>query len=176
MESNFFSGSENLYKYLVSVGALMMILSVYYPLNEMQKLEIVKINLNSDVKNLDYDIKENQKRIAKLKKEIKEITILPEKKRELLNNIKISHKANIINQIKSEAKVEEIEKREGYIALYKWIFFICFPLGFVVGIWGFWHWRKAKKDEDAKCKLERELLQIQVNKARNEINNNSSQP
>ncbi|MDV7698721.1 hypothetical protein N6B72_17485 [Chryseobacterium soli] len=171
MESNFFSGSENLYKYLVSVGALMMILSVYYPLNERQQLEIVKINLNSDVKSLDYDIKENKKKIDKLKKEINNSAILPEKKRELLNSIKVSHKENMLNQIKSEAKVEEIDKREDYIVLYKWIFCICFPLGFIIGAWGIWQWSKAKKDEDAKCRLERELLQIQVNKARTESTN-----
>jgi regulator of replication initiation timing len=173
MESNFFSGSENLYKYLVSVGALMMILSVYYPLNETQQLEIVKINLNSDVKSLDYDIKENQKKIDKFKKELSSAVILPEKKRELLDNIKVSHKANMLKQIKSEAKVEEIDKRETYISLYKWIFYICFPLGFIISAWGFWKWRKAKKDEDAKCMLERELLQIQVDIAKRDASTNS---
>lgn len=175
MESNFFSGSENLYKYLVSVGALMMILSVYYPLNERQQLEIVKINLNSDVKSLDYDIKENQKKIEKLKKELSNTAILPEKKRELLDHIKVSHKANMLKQIKSEAKVEEIDKREDYIGIYKWIFYICFPLGAIISAWGFWQWKKAKKDEDEKCRLERELLQIQVNNARNNTPN-TTQP
>lgn len=57
MENNFFSGSENLYKYLVTIGILMLVLTIYYPLKEKQELEILKINLKSELRVLNLEIK-----------------------------------------------------------------------------------------------------------------------
>ena len=71
MENSFFSGSENLYKYLVTIGILMVTLSVYYPLNNKEKLELEKIELYHNVVELNRKVKENNsniKRIAQQKK------------------------------------------------------------------------------------------------------------
>ncbi len=61
METSFFSGSENLYKYLVTIGLLLIVLTVIYPLKEKQDLEILKITLEKDAKALSYKIKETSK-------------------------------------------------------------------------------------------------------------------
>ena len=70
--SNFFAGSENLYKYLVSIGMLLIILTVYYPLKEKQELEILKIKLEEDVQILNFNIKENQINILNLQDRVKQ--------------------------------------------------------------------------------------------------------
>lgn len=49
METSFFSGSENLYKYLVTVGTLIIVLTVYYPLKEKQELEVLSIKIENDL-------------------------------------------------------------------------------------------------------------------------------
>lgn len=68
--SNFFAGSENLYKYLVSIGMLLIVLTVYYPLKEKQELEILKIKLEEDVQVLNFKIKENQTNVLNLQVKI----------------------------------------------------------------------------------------------------------
>ena len=47
METSFLSGSENLYKYLVSVGLLLMVMTVFYPLKEKQEIERIKTDRES---------------------------------------------------------------------------------------------------------------------------------
>ena len=49
METSFLSGSENLYKYLVSVGILLIVLTVFYPLKEKQNIEIKTIGLEKEL-------------------------------------------------------------------------------------------------------------------------------
>ncbi len=63
MENSFFSGSENIYKYLVTIGILMIAMTVYYPLREKQNLEIEEIKLNCKIESLALKIQENKKNI-----------------------------------------------------------------------------------------------------------------
>ena len=67
METSFLSGSENLYKYLVSVGLLLMVMTVFYPLKEKQEIEISTIKLEKEVLKLNFKIKDNYKKVKELK-------------------------------------------------------------------------------------------------------------
>ena len=54
METSFLSGSENLYKYLVSIGLLLIVLTVFYPLKEKQDLEVSRISIEKEALILNY--------------------------------------------------------------------------------------------------------------------------
>ncbi len=41
---------------MVTMGLLLMVLTVYYPLKEKQELEIITVNLRNDVKTLNLSI------------------------------------------------------------------------------------------------------------------------
>ena len=55
METSFLSGSENLYKYLVSIGLLLIVLTVFYPLKEKQDLEVSRITAANYLNTLAKD-------------------------------------------------------------------------------------------------------------------------
>lgn len=164
MESSFFSGSENLYKYLVTIGILMVAMTVYYPLKEKQDLELQEIELNSKIESLTLKIQENKKRIK----------IIEDKKKKKLdvNNefeeIKKLHLENLISQIESKNNFKIIESKQKYIKYYNIIFWIFFPFGiFFIG-YGFIKWRKSKKIDDEKSALEKTKLELEINKLERE--------
>ena len=117
--SNFFAGSENLYKYLVSIGMLLIILTVYYPLKEKQELEILKIKLEEDVQILNFNIKENQINILNLQDRVKQNNADIKS----LNVIEKINHDNHINHIECKQKYSEIAARQSYIKLYntRWL-------------------------------------------------------
>lgn len=176
MESNFFSGSENLYKYLVSIGLLMVVLTVYYPMRENQDLQILRIKLRSELKCISHEIDENQKSVDKITKKIKENNIQGEERSKLIESARDKTNLIVIKQISSGAKIEEIETREWFIVFYKIMVFIFLPIGVFLIIWGFIQWRKAKKNEDQKSELEKKLLEIQVQNATNQNNQTTQNP
>ncbi|MCB0537618.1 MAG: hypothetical protein KDE33_08830 [Bacteroidetes bacterium] len=161
METSFFSGSENLYKYLVTMGILLIVLTVYYPLKEKQQLEIIRIQLENEVSSLNFKINENAKNLKSLKKDG-----VSNDKNDLLKEIEALNVENNINQIAAENKYAEILIRRKYITLYKIIFWIFFPIGIFLTTFGFVKWKNAKKDEDKRLKLENEKLEIEVEKLR----------
>lgn len=155
MDKNFFGGSENLYKYLVSIGILLVVLSIYYPLKQKQELEVLKISLHSELEILNFEIKENKERIENYKN-------VKKKDDNILQDIKKKHKENKINDIKTGNKIKEIENKENYITIYNRLFWCSIIVGIGLIIFGFCRWLKAKKIEDRKLELEKDILEEEL--------------
>lgn len=153
MENSFFSGSENLYKYLVSVGILLIVLTIYYPLKEKQDLEIFTVKLKSELQSLNFKIESNKKEADKFFKNPSD---------ENLQMIKKTQFDNQLNQIALENKFTEIKCRGYYIKMYNYIFWIFLPLGILLIIFGFMRWYISKKIDDEVSKLEKEKLQEEI--------------
>lgn len=157
--SNFFAGSENLYKYLVSIGMLLIVLTVYYPLKEKQELEILKIKLEEDVQILNFRIKENQINILNLQDRVEQNNT----DIELLNAIEKINHDNHINHIECKQKYSEIIARQSYIKLYNMLFWIFLPTGVIITLFGFIRWYRVKRIDDKMAKLNYKKLQFEVN-------------
>lgn len=170
METSFFSGSENLYKYLVTIGLLLIVLTVAYPLREKQELEILKTTLENEAKTLAYRIKENNKNVTILNTLINKTGNTAENIK-TLSEIDKRNQENNISQIESEKKLAEIEIRSRYIRYYNWMFWIFFPIGIVLAIFGFIKWKKAKKNDDTKQELELEKLKLELKKMKSQNTN-----
>ncbi|NBG65596.1 hypothetical protein [Acidiluteibacter ferrifornacis] len=167
MENSFLAGSENLYKYLVTMGLLLMVLTVYYPLKETQDLELKTTELESEAKKLEFVFNQNYKSVQELEKRI-----LKEGKSEaanlILKEIISINNENNIKQLESERMSDEIEIRKSYIKFYRTIFWIFFPIGFILACFGFFKWKKSKKNDDKISELECEKLELEVKKLREE--------
>lgn len=174
MESNFFSGSENLYKYLVTIGILMLVLTIYYPLKEKQELEILKINLKSELKVLNLEIKDNNKNVIELTKYITQKNISESQRSKLFLEISQNQKANEIKQIKADGKLIEIKNRDKYINIYDNLFWAFILTGSAFILFGFFKWYNSKKVDDSKCELEVELLKLKLEEERLRQNNTST--
>lgn len=157
--SNFFAGSENLYKYLVSIGMLLIVLTVYYPLKEKQELEILKIKLEEDVQILNFRIKENQINILNLQDRVEQNNTDIES----LNAIEKINHDNHINHIEYKQKYSEIIARQSYIKLYNMLFWIFLPTGVIITLFGFIRWYRVKRIDDKMVKLNYRKLQFEVN-------------
>lgn len=161
MENGFIGGSENLYKYLVTIGLLLIVGTVYYPLKEKQNLELLNITLNNEVRSLSVKIEENEKKINQMKGN----------KLYLENELKEREKVNQENkliQIETEKKYEEIVNRGKYISIYNILFWIFLPFGILLCVFGFVKWHKAKKCDDQIQNLERQKLELEVEKLQSE--------
>lgn len=159
--SNFFAGSENLYKYLVSIGMLLIVLTVYYPLKEKQELEILKIKLEEDVQVLNFKIKENQTNVLNLQVKIGQNS--PDiQKLESLNVIDKINYDNHINHIECKQKYLEIKARQNYIKLYNILFWVFLPTGVIITLFGFIRWYIVKRVDDEMTKLNFRKLQLEV--------------
>lgn len=167
METSFFSGSENLYKYLVTIGLLLIVMTVYYPLKEKQELEILTVKLETELKTLNYKIQENSKNVITLKKIIAKDGNSQETNN-ILKGLDKLNQENNLNQIETENKYCEIKTRRRYITLYSWMFWLFFPIGILLSVFGFIKWKNAKKYDDNILKLENEKLQLEVEKLREE--------
>lgn len=165
METSFFSGSENLYKYLVTVGILLIVLTVYYPLKEKQELELLSIKTENELKILHYKIIENQKEVKSIKSFIKNTN--PSEKNNILKHIREINRKNHINQISLESKALELKSRYFYIKIYSVLFFVFIPGGIYLVIFGFRKWNKTKKLDDKILKLEKKKLKIEVQNLEN---------
>lgn len=165
METSFFSGSENLYKYLVTIGMLLMVMTVYYPLKEKQELEILTIKLKNDLSLLKYKIENNAKDVRTLSKNIKK-NGYSDINNKLIEELDRLNKNDAINQIEIDKKYDEIKARSFYISIYGWMFCIFFPIGVILTIYGFLKWKNAKKFDDNILELENEKLELQVKELR----------
>ncbi len=157
MENSFLGGSENLYKYLVTIGLLLIVGSVYYPLKEKQSLELLKIELQADVEQLSIKVKNNAKAAEELKNKKNPLTY----KNDLIK-IKELNEQNQIEQIETEKMVSEMNNRTIYICWYNVLFWIFFPTGIVLCGFGFLKWKQVKKCDDEIKTLELEKLRIEV--------------
>lgn len=173
MESNFFSGSENLYKYLVSIGLLMVVFSIYYPQNERQILLISTVNIRAEQKAMAYEIDINQKYVNQIKDQLKDKKIDSLSHKKLLAQAREATDRIMYKQLKLDGKVAEVEVRESYITFYKWVVIFAIPVGLFLMFWGFFKWRIARKNEDSICELEKTLLELQIDreKASRDIEN-----
>ena len=158
--SNFFAGSENLYKYLVSIGMLLIVLTVYYPLKEKQELEILKIKLEGEVEILNFKIKENKINVQNLQNKIgKNGADLS--KLDALNIINKINYDNHINHFECEQKYSEIKARQNSIKLYNILFWIFLPIGIIVTLFGFIRWYIVKQNDDRIAELNVQKLQLE---------------
>jgi hypothetical protein len=167
MDNSFFSGSENLYKYLVSIGLLLVVLTVYYPLREKQELEILTIQLESALKALDYKITSNQKSVSSLKVNANGGVI----DKQLLNELDKLNQENNLSQIETEKKYSEIQFRRKYINLYGLMCWFFIPIGTIIMIFGFVKWKTAKETDDKILNAQSEKLNLEVEKLKKEIKN-----
>lgn len=163
METSFFTGSENLHKYLVSVGMMLTILTVYFPLREKQDLEILTNKLNSDIKKLNFKIKENFNNVKTLQLSINNNGSTIENKKLIieLNNINIE---NNLNQIEIDKNNAEIKLRSKYICIYNIMFLVLFPIGIILIGFGFYKWYNTKLIDDEIQNLECRKLKAEVDK------------
>jgi hypothetical protein len=157
-----------LYKYLVTVGILLTVLTVYYPLKEKQQLEILKIKLENDLEVLNFKILENKKEVEAFKVIKKDAKISVELKENVFSKIKIYDRENRINQIVSENKYNELNSRTVYIIIYNFLFWIFFPIGIALITFGFLKWNLIKKIDDRILELEKNKLEIEVSKLERE--------
>ena len=164
MESSFFSGSENLYKYMVTIGMLLVAMTVYYPLKEKQELEIQEIELNSQVESLKIKIDENKKDIKVIESKKHDKSHVNNK----FSDVKKMHRENRVSQIDSENKFRIIESKQKYIGYYNVIFWIFFPVGILLISYGFFKWYKSKTIDDEKSSLEKTKLELEIKKLENE--------
>ena len=157
MENSFFSGSENLYKYLVTVGILLVVLTVYYPLKEKQDLEVLSIKTKNDLKILEFKINRNEKEVTAISKRQGGVTV------EVAEYLKKIQFENEIKQIELENKATEMQTRYSYIILYKTMFWVFFPIGIILIIYGFIKWHKSKVIDDTIRILEKKKLEKEIN-------------
>ena len=165
--SNVFSGSENLYKYLVSIGLLLIVLTVYYPLKEKEELEVLKIELEAEVEIVNYNIKQNKENIESLQTSITKNGV-DSRKLELLTEIEAINRENTINHIRCKQKQNEIKVRKDYIYIYNILFWIFLPLGIIIAVVGFCRWWKVKQEDDKAVKLSTKKLELDVAKLEQE--------
>lgn len=175
MENNFFSGSENLYKYLVSIGILMLVLTIYYPLKEKQGLEILKIELISELKTLEHSVTENESKAITLNNKVKHNQIKDNEKTQYLTEIKKAQSDNELNKIKIDGKIQEINTRNYYINYYNFIIWTFTPLGLFLVFYGFLKWRKSKINDDEKSKIEKNILNLKYQKELRENEQNQEE-
>lgn len=151
---------------MVTMGLLLMVLTVYYPLKEKQELEIITVNLRNDVKTLNLSIIQNKNDVELIKGLLDKQGHSKENNSRLIEIEKLN-KQNQVNQLQTESKYSELIIRKKYISIYNYMFIIFFPLGILLTIYGFVKWKKSKKYDDNILKLENEKLEIEVEKLKN---------
>lgn len=176
METSFFSGSENLYKYLVTIGTLLIVLTVYYPLKEKQELEILTIKIKNELLIINCKLEDNKKELENFKKTNNDKSISIDNKRKAFLKIKEIDAKNRINQLSIENKNEELICRKSYINIYNIVFWIFFPIGIFLIIFGFIKWNKVKKLDDDILELEKNKLELEVENLRNQSGSNNLNP
>lgn len=161
METNFLSGTENLYKYLVSVGMLLVVIALLYPLKEKQTIEIESIYLERDLAVLNHNIKENHTKVELIKKN--------KINADVIVSIEKLNSENQISQIKAENKLIEITERRKQVALYMTIFSVFLPFGMYLIGFGFYKWYCSKKTDDEILNLEKEIKILEIKRLKNEL-------
>jgi len=116
--SGLFSNIDNLFKFLFLGGIVLITLSIVYPLQKKQEIEIEIINFNKDAELLNLEINELNKKVNEFKEDSKSyITLLDSLKTEKNKSHATEKSDNIslrIENIKSDYNKEfsDIEKKK----------------------------------------------------------------
>ena len=148
---------------MLTMSISLIVLAVYYPLKEMQELEIKAIELEIEAKALNRSIVENKKNVIRLQEYISK-NGKSDKSNSRLSEIKKLNSENYISQLQTERKHSEIQVRKRYVKYYNIIFWIFFPIGVLLTIFGFTKWNSTKKYDDNILKLQNEKLEIEVDR------------
>ncbi len=136
---------------------------IFYPLKEKQNIEIERINTENDAITLNYEIKETAKKVEELKTTVNSShngDSLHTKLKELEDLIY----KNQISQFSLERRNQEIITRKKHIKLYNTLFWVFFPIGILISIFGFTKWLKSKTIDDEILSLEKKKLELEINK------------
>ena len=174
------SSAENLYKFLFINGTILVILSMFYPLQQKNEIKIKTIEYNKNVEILNFKISNQKSTVLNFRRKSKNILffldsisnnrnketnlIIEKKKIEYnkeLDSIKSIQKQIKLNDIKLNSeknKITELKNQAETYSNYSTFFFIIGSIFFVIGIIG---WSKAtqvldkiKKQELKKIELE----------------------
>lgn len=158
------SSAENLYKFLFINGTILVILSMFYPLQQKNEITIQTIEFNKNIDLVNYKILNQSSTIEKFKtksentlkfldsisKNRSENTseLISKRKKQYnseldsINSIQKDIDLNVITLNADKAKIIELEKQAKTYSYYSIFFLIIGGIFFVIGIIG---WTKATK-------------------------------
>lgn len=158
------SSAENLYKFLFINGTILVILSMFYPLQQKNEIKVQTIDFNKNVDLVNYEIGSQTKTIEKFKSKSKmtlffldsisknrtENTseIIIKRKKEYnseldsINGIQKNIDLNLIRLNAEKTKIIELEKQAKIYSYYSIFFLIIGGVFFIIGIIG---WSNATK-------------------------------
>ncbi len=161
--SGILSGSDNLWKYIFTVGVLLIALSILYPLKQSEIIDLQIIDLNTNSKSLVLKIKHLKEDIAAFSKYLSIATQDLDSLKMLKNQSSVLSKiSSIESEIALERKVIqnkirelqllvienkgkedyiiELQKHSGNYRIY---FYLGFVFGAVLLLWGIYKWLMA---------------------------------
>lgn len=157
--SNILSGSDNLWKYLFTVGILLIFISIYYPLQKSEEINLEIIELNTDSQILNKKIEYLEKEVSELKYSLKKSNFVIDSlslknweteinkiQGELIDNINVAKERTkelqleIIKNQGKENYINELQKQSNF---YKGFFRIGIIIGFIMVIIGLYKWTIA---------------------------------
>lgn len=161
--SGILSGSDNLWKYLFTVGVFLIAISILYPLKQSETIDLRIIDLYTDSKSLDQKIKHLKEDSETFNSYLNIATKELESLKSIKNQTKtLTRISNIESEIASERKtiknkirelqllVIENQGKEDYIVElkkhsknYKKFFYLGFILGSILLLWGLFKWLMA---------------------------------
>ncbi len=175
------SSAENLYKFLFINGTVLVILSMFYPLQQKNEIKIRTIDFNKNVDILNYKIELHKAYVIKFKKNSKKLIVFLDSisRRRTPKNICVIEKTKIkynqeldsinsiqqnieLNQIKLEAeknKIEELKKQAEIYSDYSFYFLIAGILFCVIGVLG-WGARTRTLDKIRSKELKKISIQV----------------
>ena len=167
------TSTENLYKFLFINGMILVILSMFYPLDQKNKIELDKIEhnknidlLNKQISFLKNDVFEAQKKSNEtliFLDSLSKINTLEAKAKikirkdafnssiDSLKRIKENIDLKIINVESNRRKIIELSKQADNYSRYSIFFLIFGIIFFIVGLFG---WYRGTKSLDELTKLE----------------------
>ena len=176
------SSAENLYKFLFINGTILVILSMFYPLQQKNEIKIKTIDFNKSVEVLNYKITNQKNDVQNFQEKSKEIValldsistnrneqtdkIIERKKVQYnkeLDSIKSIQREIQLNNIKlssEKEKILELKKQAKTYSNYSIFFLIIGGIFFIIGIIG---WTNATKVLDKIKKQELKKIEQENN-------------
>ena len=161
--SGILSESDNLWKYLFTVGVLLIAISILYPLKQSETIDLRIIDLYTDSKSLDLKIKHLKEDTESYNSYLNIATKELDSLKSIQNQAKVLTRiGNIESEMATDRKiiknkirdlqllVIENQGKEDYIvelkkhsSNYKKFFYLGFILGIILLIWGLYKWLMA---------------------------------
>lgn len=196
MDTDFFSGSENLYKYIVTVGIVLFLAMIFLRFNEGYKLQLskdyfifVSDSLTREM-NLIHEKSEELATYSKYVTDSNDYQLFADDDSISFFNYRIitdtstyidmiSAVENNLNKMGNALDLQKSEKRrndlrEEYILYLNILNIFILPISIFLVSFGFYRWHKFKKVEDELQILQREKLMIEIAKMKFEIGDNIS--